>query len=997
MNDGLDLGKLRVGKKPTAVSPFSTGGGGVRFELLVAVHYLIALLRQEVPRGVPDGVVQEVRLQQRNQNCPVDDIVVACRSSASTSSLYLQVKHDITFGKNQLFAEVLKQAWRQLTSKGFHVGSDAVGLAIGEVCNNSTVRNHISGSNGLIDWSRSSSSGESFYRKVLKFKKKCDILEAFEEGIAAAIGGKPTQDDVHKLLSHFVVVPFDFDPKAGRDTVDGSNALIASVGDGDTRSAGSLGTILYDMAAEYAPVAGEINRNGLSKRISAKASFAVPVLQRAGRAISEILLTRLHNRLASEKNSKKYIPDIFVEIGDVKDEARLFCHPELFLRKLVDEARRLDLFDLNRFLTKVGLPRVAVNVSDVGSYETIGTDVVAIRGALGELSASLSKLMRKDIADFRGLVPVDKRHIFDEVDWRIGDTAGALLGDEMAPLFRKLDGASARVLAIVSKAGQGKTNFVCNLAEHCLAKRGIPCAYFTGKELCTVGRKQLQGFLARSVYGEGYPGNFEDLLDDIDREARRQGTAGIILIDAINEHPDLLVFSQEIEELIEKCLRHPRIRVILTCRSEYFDARFGNLKKSSFADRLVIQREIQQRMAKEHRRRMVQGYFHFFNLDVPWMTDHARRQFGEDPFLLRMFCEAYGNPAAERVRKMGRLRNIRRDALFREYFKQKLGALKESAGQKTGFLLGNSHPYQEVIRKAIRWMVDNGKYADVPLTFFKQKELGILSGLVDEDILVRRDLTPDSVIGSTEVLNFTFDACRDFLLSDYLLNVLAKEDRQRFEKLVMELTDPKQTVAEGLQQYLFYASRYLADPPTTTFMKSQQWYETVFITSVFDLDEEAITEQDADRLKGFCLNGHQMATRIVVDLLVRYDPRQYPNANILTLFEMFDSMDPVRFKELCGRTFGARDYGARGGYYPIDRLTEDVGRLLMSTGDHWVSSYATLGRLMLYLWRMPGPQHTYPARDLFERFAEVHPATASRLQKEHRNKSRKFYSDRLWP
>jgi hypothetical protein len=987
----------RVEKKPTPVSPFSTGGGGVRFELLVAVHYLIALLRQEVPRGVPDGVVQEVRLQQRNQDCPVDDIVVTCRSSALTSSLYLQVKHDITFGKNELFAEVVSQAWQQLSNKGFHVGSDAIGLAIGEACNNSTVKNHIAGSNGLIAWASSTSSGQSFYAKVCKFKKKSDILQAFEEGIASVIGRKPTQNDVHTLLSHFVVVPFDFDPNAGRDTVDSRNALIASVADGDTRSAGSLGAILYDMAAEYAPVAGEIDRNSLSKRISAKASFGVPVLQRAGRAISEILLTRLHNRLASEKNSKKYIPDIFVEIGDVKDNARLFCHPALFIRKLIDDVRRFDLFDLNRFLRKVGLPCLDVKVPDAGSYESLDTDVAAIRKALGELSASLSDLKREQRDTLADRVPVNKSHIFNEVYWRIGDTARALIEYEIVPLLRDIDVATARVLAIVSRAGQGKTNFVCDLAKNCLAQRRIPCAYFTGKELGAVGRKQLPGFLARSVYGEGYPGNFEDLLDDIDDEAHRQGSACIILIDAINEHPNLPVFSQEIEEFIEKCLQHPRIRVILTCRAEYFDARFGNLQKSSFADRLVIQREIQQHMTEEHRERMVHGYFHFFKLDVPWMSDHARKQLGEDPFLLRMFCEAYGNPAAERVRKMGRLRNIRRDALFREYFKQKLGALKESAGQKTGFLLGNSHPYQEVIRKVIRWMVDNGKYTDVPLAFFKQKELAILSGLVDEDILIRRDLTPDSVIGSAEVLNFTFDACRDFLLSDYLLNVLAKEDRQRFERLVSELTDPKQSVAEGLQQYLFYASRYLADSSTTTFMESQQWYETVFRTSVFDLDEEAITKQDADRLKGFCLKDHQMATRIVVDLLVRYDPKRSPNANILTLFEIFDSMDPAKFKELCGRTFGARNYGVGGGYYPIDRLTEDVGRLILSTGDRWVSSYATLGRLMLYLWRMPGPQHTFPARDLFDRFAEVHPATASRLQKEHRNESRKAYSDRLSP
>jgi hypothetical protein len=287
-------------------------------------------------------------------------------------------------------------------------------------------------------------------------------------------------------------------------------------------------------------------------------------------------------------------------------------------------------------------------------------------------------------------------------------------------------------------------------------------------------------------------------------------------------------------------------------------------------------------------------------------------------------------------------------------------------------------------------MVDNGKYADVPLTFFKQKELGILSGLVDEDILVRRDLTPDSVIGSKEVLNFTFDACRDFLLSDYLLNIQAKQDPLRFEKLVIELTGPQQSVAEGLQQYLFYASRYLADPPTTAFLERQPWYEKIFVTSVLDLDEEDITEQDVNRLKILCLNGHEMTPHIVVNLTIRYDAERFPHANILTLFEMFDSMEDPEFTKLCKLTFGVLTY------YPIDRLVENVGNLLLSTGKNWNASYSTLGRLMLYLWFMPGKDYRHPAQELFRRFAKAHPTIASRLQEEHRNASRKGYKNYLW-
>jgi len=983
-------GGRRAEMKPTPVSPFSTGGGGVRFELLVDMHYLIALLKQEAPRGVPDGVVQEVRLQQRNRGCPVDDIVVVCKSSDSTSSLYLQAKHNIAFGENELFAEVVGQAWRQLSSKGFHVGSDAVGLAIGEACNNSTVKNHIVGPNGLIAWSRSSSGGKSLYVKVRNFKKKQDILKAFEKGIASVTGRKPTRDDVHKLLNHFVVVPFDFDQRAGRDTIDSNNALIESV-DGDTRSAGSLGAILYEMAAEYAQGGGEIDRNDLARRISAKAPFAVPVLQRAGRAISEILLSRLHNRLASEKNSKKYIPDIFVEIGDIKDDARLFCHPAFFLQKLVDDIRRLDLFDLNRYRAKVGLPPLEVRIPDVGSYESLDTDSAALREHLSELSVSLSGLKREHATVLARGVPVEKSHIFDEVAWRIGDTAQGLVEYEIKPLLEKINIAEARVLAIISRAGQGKTNFVCDLAEHFLAKRHIPCAYFTGKELSAIGRKQIQSFFARSVYGEHHSGSFEDLIDDINKEAQRIGSAGVILIDAINEHPDLVVFAQEIEDLIEQCLKYPRLRIILTCRSEYFEARFGDLMKSSFADRIVIKRGIQEFMTPEHRMRMIRGYLHFFKLEIPWMSDEAREQLGKDPFLLRMFCEAYGNPAAERVRALGYIRNIRRDALFREYFKQKLDTLKSKTGRKTGFLLGNTHPYQAVIRKVICWMVDNGKYADVPITCFKENELGALGDMVDEDILVRRDMVPGSVLGNVEVINFTFDACRDFLLSEYLINVLAKEDQACFEKLVIKLTEPRSGVAEGLQQYLFYASRYLNRQSIRRFLERQAWHEGVVAESIFDLDEENISDVDVEQLKQMCIGNHAMAPHIVCNLLSRYDARRYPRANILTLFTIFDSLDQRRFSDICKRTFRVGEYGIGNGLYPIIKLTEHVEPLLLSRGKRWISAYGELARLMLYLWHIPGVHYELPARDLFHKFAELHHTLASRLQREHRNAARKGF------
>jgi len=68
---------LEMSTSNTHVNPFSTGRGGSRFELLVASYYLASLLNEEIPQGLEDGnLIFSVKLQQRNKDNPVDDIVI---------------------------------------------------------------------------------------------------------------------------------------------------------------------------------------------------------------------------------------------------------------------------------------------------------------------------------------------------------------------------------------------------------------------------------------------------------------------------------------------------------------------------------------------------------------------------------------------------------------------------------------------------------------------------------------------------------------------------------------------------------------------------------------------------------------------------------------------------------------------------------------------------------------------------------------------------------
>ena len=974
------------------VNPFSTGGGGYQFELLVAVYYLVQLLRQETSRGISGGIVQEVRLQQRVRNCPLDDVVVQCQAPVGSRVLYLQVRHQITFSLNNQFRDVIAQAWWQFSKNAFNKNRDVLGLAIGNACDNRTVRTHV---RDVLHWSRTSSDANGYYEKVEKFTTKKRVLRAFEAGLASALQRKPNRDQVWHFLKHFDVVAFDFGSDSGRDGVDSFNQLLTSVEPRDPRHAKALLAILYKMAAEYATQGGEITRDALARWIAASTDFAVPILHRAGGGISEILSRRLSNRITAEKNSKKYISEVFVEVGRAKDMARLFCHPVLFLRKLEEDIRGIDLFGMNRMLQSVGLQSVTVDLPQQGmgsdGFGTVEAHVRRLQGALRQLTAHLSVLKREESCALRSRVPRDRRRAFDEVSHRISDAARAIIDFEISQLSDFTNVARARVLGIVCRAGQGKTNFVCDLAERCLAKRRIPCAFFTGKELGRVGRHELCSFVARSVYGPDNLGTIDMLLTDIDEEAARRSSAGVVIIDALNEHENIPTFAQEVEEFIEKCLHYPHIRVIFTCRSEYFNARFGNLNLSSFANLMVIEEEIHRHMSDEHRHHMVDGHLRFFKIQLAWMAKHVSDQFTNDPFFLRVFCEAYGNPKADRPRSLPALRNIRREALFRTYLNRKLGALKSRSSLKTGFLVGTAHPYQKLLRVLVEWMLNNRQFADVPTSALPEVELGVLSDMIDEDVLIRRDLAARRGVldDSAEVINFTFDAFRDFLLSDHLLNTVLPSDQDRCRKTIDELTQAHSTVAEGLREYLFYACRHCRAESARQIVEAQPWYDEIFVPCVFGLEDEAMTPEDMHKLRHTCLAGDDRAPEVIYSLLVRWDTTQDKYANISMLFEIFDCLDDNAFQDLCERTFGAARYGAGKGYYFIDKLVDDIRRAILTEKSRWFSEMGNLATLLLYLWNVPDAQRCFPARELFSDFANARPRVARRLTRDHLRNNRK--------
>ena len=79
----------------------------------------------------------------------------------ATQTLYLQAKHRRTFSDNALFKEVICAAWHEFSKPSFNRKVDKVGIAIGEACNNSVVRDRV---RDVLDWAAKSADADGYYQ-----------------------------------------------------------------------------------------------------------------------------------------------------------------------------------------------------------------------------------------------------------------------------------------------------------------------------------------------------------------------------------------------------------------------------------------------------------------------------------------------------------------------------------------------------------------------------------------------------------------------------------------------------------------------------------------------------------------------------------------------------------------------------------------------------------------------------------------------------------------
>jgi hypothetical protein len=254
-------------KSPKASPPAATGNAGAGFEAKVGAYYLLDLLANSEPRGLPGATSQHVQFQQAPAGFPMDDVIVhAIGADGLPATLELQAKRTLNFTRSDKeFKDIVRRMWRAAQKPEFRSTSYELAVAVSR----SSTRIERA-CQEVLHWARQETDGTTFEtninREGFASPTMRDFVAVFRENLAAA--GAPTDaDTVWRLLRRFNIMVFDFEAPASdyehRARERGRTALVPD----QAARATELWPLLAATALDLARAGGDIDRVELQGRL----------------------------------------------------------------------------------------------------------------------------------------------------------------------------------------------------------------------------------------------------------------------------------------------------------------------------------------------------------------------------------------------------------------------------------------------------------------------------------------------------------------------------------------------------------------------------------------------------------------------------------------------------------------------------------------------------------------------------------------------------------
>lgn len=144
--------------------------------------------------------------------------------------------------------------------------------------------------------------------------------------------------------------------------------------------------------------------------------------------------------------------------------------------------------------------------------------------------------------------------------------------------------------------------------------------------------------------------SFDFILREVATYCKYKRSPIILIIDGLNENPKPDIFSRNLELFLDTVLQYDCVKVIMTCRTEYYQECFTSLDKY-INNKILRIEDLNQNLSSEKKNQLLYNYINYFRISVIF-TEKIEELLCNDLLLLRIFCEA------NKGKTLGRIHNI---------------------------------------------------------------------------------------------------------------------------------------------------------------------------------------------------------------------------------------------------------------------------------------------------------------------------------------------------
>ena len=242
------------------------------------------------------------------------------------------------------------------------------------------------------------------------------------------------------------------------------------------------------------------------------------------------------------------------------------------------------------------------------------------------------------------------------------------------------------------------------------------------------------------------------------------------------------------------------------------------------------------------------------------------------------------------------MNSIKREELFAEYYELMAEKLIEKVRNEQHYQMEKSS-ISAFMENMASYMISSNSFFNVPfgqlLKNIAKEEEDIFKRFLDENILLRKDLAPNAkgAFVHNEVVNFTYDSFRDYIISAYLSDNILPNNLSEYEHLVEQYTSSGQQLREGLTPFLFVHAKNNKQKEACEFLVKLDWYEAIFEFYIWDVKEEAIEDSDVETVQRLLMSGdpQHVARRLVY--WGRWNTEKHKLLNIRLLLNHLASLD----------------------------------------------------------------------------------------------------------